>query len=387
MDLISKYIKVYVKRNVFLALFCSILVFIPLFICSLIYDVLSYDIAVSFVPFAIAIICVLISLIPTIQFRRMIAQQEKQYGVKFSDAWAVHLETTLYLSDNWLIWAGVSALYRGHISDIQAKTMSGSVGSSNKVKLITADNRRYVVWCLSDNNLKKVYKWLNRSQDTAKAIAALKGNSSKSKSISESEMDLTAFKNGFPDYLSDKASRVISTIRKSKRCPGREDECMDGYNSSSEKYLLSDNSAVSFPYRMYLEDDDALYTDITDIDEKLIFDCIFTRNCNGFVREKHLKNILACDVIPEWCMPYILRLSSEYVVEIVNTIYDGLKGKDNADLTSFCRNNLLICKRAYSRMVSYWDCYYRRDWIKLRDYVGSKLYRELFLPNTNFEKI
>ena len=67
---------------------------------------------------------------------------------------------------------------------------------------------------------------------------------------------------------------------------------------------------------MYLEDDDALYTDITDIDEKLIFDCIFTRNCNGFLREKHLKNIIACDAIPEWCMPYILRLSSEYVVDI-----------------------------------------------------------------------
>jgi hypothetical protein len=240
---------------------------------------------------------------------------------------------------------------------------------------------------LNGNNLVKIKKWLNRSPDTAKAIAALKGNGSKSKSISESGMDLTAFKNGFPDYLSDKVSRVISTIRKSKRYPKRKYECTDGYNSSSEKYRLSDNSAVSFPYRMYLEDDDALYTDITDIDEKLIFDCIFTRNCNGFLREKHLKNIIACDTIPEWCMPYILRLSSEYVVEIVNTIYDGLKEKDNADLTSFCRNNLLICKRAYSRMVSYWDCYYRRDWIKLRDYVGSKLYREFFLPNTNFERI
>ena len=116
------------------------------------------------------------------------------------------------------------------------------------------------MWCLSDNNLEKVYKWLNWSPDTAKSIAALKGNGSKSKSISESEMDLTAFKNGFPDYLSDKVSRVISTIRKSKRYPKRKYECTDGYNSSSEKYRLSDNSAVSFPYRMYLEDDDALNT-------------------------------------------------------------------------------------------------------------------------------
>ena len=387
MDLISKYIKVYVKRNILLALFCSILVFIPLFIVSLIYDVLSYDIAVSFVPFAIAIICVLISLIPTIQFRRMIAQQEEVYGVKFSDTGAVHLETTLFLSDNWLIWAGVSALYKGYITDVKSRIMSGSVGSSNRVELITADNRGYAVWCLSGNNLEKVYKWLNWSQDTAKAIAALKGNGSKSKSISESGMDLTAFKNGFPDYLSDKVSRVITVIRKNEKRLASGLECVDAYNSSSEEYRLSDGSKVTFPYRMYFEDDDDLYSGISDREEKLIFDCIFTRNCNGFVREKHLKNILDCDTIPEWCMPYILRLSSEYVVEIIDTIYHGLKEKDNAAFISFCRNNLPIFKRSYTRMVSYWNCFYRRDWLLFRDYVGRKLYHEILLPKTNIEKI
>ena len=345
MDLISKYIKVYVKRNILLALFCSILVFIPLFIVSLIYDVMSYDIAVSFVPFAIAIICVLISLIPTIQFRRMITQQEEVYGVKFSDTGAVHLETTLFLSDNWLIWAGVSALYKGYITDVKSRIMSGSVGSSNRVELITADNKRYVVWCLNGNNLVKIKKWLNRSPATVKTIEARKRDEAKSKSIYESGMDLTVFEKGFPDYLSDKVSRVIMVIRKNEKRLVSGLECVDAYNSSSEEYRLSDGSKVTFPYRMYFEDDDDLYSGISDREEKLIFDCIFTRNCNGFVREKHLKNILDCDTIPEWCMPYILRLSSEYVVEIIDTIYHGLKEKDNAAFISFCRNNLPIFKR------------------------------------------
>ena len=387
MDLISKYIKVYVKRNILLALFCSILVFIPLFIVSLIYDVLSYDIAVSFVPFAIAIICFLISLIPTIQFRRMIAQQEEVYGVKFSDTGAVHLETTLFLSDNWLIWAGVSALYKGYITDVKSRIMSGSVGSSNRVELITADNKRYVVWCLNGNNLVKIKKWLNRSPATVKTIEARKRNEAKSKSVYESGMDLTVFEKGFPDYLSDKVSRAITVIRKNEKRLASGLECVDAYNSSSEEYRLSDGSKVTFPYRMYFEDDDDLYSGISDREEKLIFDCIFTRNCNGFVREKHLKNILDCDTIPEWCMPYILRLSSEYVVEIIDTIYHGLKEKDNAAFISFCRNNLPICKRSYTRMVSYWNCFYRRDWLLFRDYVGRKLYHEILLPKTNIEKI
>jgi len=40
---VEKYIKIYVKRNIVLALICATLVFIPLFFVSLVYDVLSYD--------------------------------------------------------------------------------------------------------------------------------------------------------------------------------------------------------------------------------------------------------------------------------------------------------------------------------------------------------
>ena len=48
---VEKYIKIYLKRNSILALICAALVFIPLLIVSLVYDVLSYDLIIAFVPF------------------------------------------------------------------------------------------------------------------------------------------------------------------------------------------------------------------------------------------------------------------------------------------------------------------------------------------------
>ena len=123
------------------------------------YKILSYDLIIAFVPFPIALICVLVSLLPIIRFRKMIMRQESLYDTVFSDTDANHLETTLYLSKDWLIWAGSSAIHKKHIQSIKHKLESGRVGSANKVIITTVDNKRYVVWCLSATNIKKIKLW------------------------------------------------------------------------------------------------------------------------------------------------------------------------------------------------------------------------------------
>ncbi len=85
-------------------------------------------------------------------------------------------------------------------------------------------------------------------------------------------------------------------------------------------------------------------------------------------------------------MPYILRLSSEYVVEITEIIYEAIKGKDNRQIQDFCRNNPILLKRAYTRMTSYWKCYYKYQYPEFEDYVGKKLFDECFFPRGSFGK-
>ena len=196
----------------------------------------------------------------------------------------------------------------------------------------------------------------------------------------------TGFDGGFPTAMKEKYAAVSSVIFK-KSLFGKGAKCIRGYNSENEKYSLSNGEAVCFPYRLlYADDDDGFYNKLPDIESKLIYDCIFTRSSDGYVREKHLRNILSAE-IPEWCLPYVLRCASDYVVEIVTAVYDNLKERDNADIHSFCRSNPEMTKRAYTRMVSYWNEFYRYDCYRFYDYVGQKLFKECILPGVNFEKL
>lgn len=170
MNAISKYNRIYVKRNAVLALICAIIVFIPIFIMSLVYDVLPYDLFIAFVPFGLALLCVLISLFPTIRFHRMIEEQEKQYGILFSDDGIEHLETTLYLSNHWLIWAGSSAFYREHILSIRVRAEHGQSGTSNRVIVTTKDGKRYCIWCLHSSSIKEIKSWLKKNLKDIKRL-------------------------------------------------------------------------------------------------------------------------------------------------------------------------------------------------------------------------
>lgn len=159
--MIDKYIKIYIKRNVRLAFVCATIVAVPLFITSLFYDVLAYDMLAALVPYPIAAVVVLFCSLPIFRFRRMIQKQEVLYGAEFNDVDVKHLETTLYISQDWLIWAGISAFHKRHIKQITHKLRHGRAGmSSNEVKIITVDNKKYTIWCLSTSNIKKVKDWL-----------------------------------------------------------------------------------------------------------------------------------------------------------------------------------------------------------------------------------
>ena len=191
------------------------------------------------------------------------------------------------------------------------------------------------------------------------------------------------FEKGFPGEFRGEVEKVISVMSKvtyNGVTPGVLEE-----DPKDEVYVLSDGTQISFPYRIYYLAEDAVYAGLSDT-EKLIYDCIYTRSCDGRVREKHIKHILAVD-FPEWCFPYILKLSSEYVVEILSVIYDALKERDNSDLWTFSRENPEMLQLAYRRMVSYWNEFYRRECQMFKDYVGRRLFKECLATKTNLEKI
>ena len=142
---------------------------------------------------------------------------------------------------------------------------------------------------------------------------------------------------------------------------------------------------VEIPYRMYLPElEEAEYKKLSQT-QKQILCCIYTRSCNGFVREKYLRRLLD---LPweQWAIPFIVKLCDEYVLEILEVIYGKLKERDNTDIQKFCRENKAAIRKGYARMISYWDAYYRGHEGNIKKYIGRVLFRECFGYNRTFER-
>lgn len=191
------------------------------------------------------------------------------------------------------------------------------------------------------------------------------------------------FEQGFPLELSGTLHKVLGVISSQTY-----NNISKGYieGDNNEEYILLDGSNITFPYRIYYVDNECVYNKLDSIEEKLIYDCIFSRSSNGHVREKHLRNLLI-DEMPDWCMPYILKLSSEYVKEIVEVIYIYMSDKDNSLFRAFCEMNPYMFRYSYSRMTSYWNEYYRCECFEFHNYVGYKLYKKCLNYSRRFDKL
>lgn len=139
------------------------------------------------------------------------------------------------------------------------------------------------------------------------------------------------------------------------------------------KYKLLNGEEIEFPYRIYGAENVEAPLEFTFI-QKIIFHAFLSRSDNGYVREKHVQHILDINY-PEWIFPYIIKLSDEYVVEILDLIYFYLKDKDCQKIKDFCKVNAFSFVRSYDRMASYWGEYYGGSFNK---YVGRKLFRECY---------
>lgn len=138
-----------------------------------------------------------------------------------------------------------------------------------------------------------------------------------------------------------------------------------------------DDEAVAIPYRIYPEEPPAeLVHSLTDVRQSILH-CLYSRHSDGFVRQRHLRHIV--DSAEPWVVPFVVQLVGEYVVEIIESIKDGL-----TDLTvagsvrrliyaGFLARNPEFFAVTERRVVSYWNCYYRSRFPDFRTYPAHDL--------------
>lgn len=157
-----------------------------------------------------------------------------------------------------------------------------------------------------------------------------------------------------------------------------------GRSEADCTYTLLDGQTVTFPYRIYYLDEDISLSALTR-EQRIIYHCFFSRSCDGFVREKHIRALLREDY-PDWVLPYLVKVADEYVVEILSVLYDELKDKNNEKIKLFCRQNMQSLLYGHARMISYWNEFYRDQCYSYKDYIGKKLFEQCFGYTRGMEK-
>ncbi len=172
--------------------------------------------------------------------------------------------------------------------------------------------------------------------------------------------------NGFPKNLSEEV-KVVQNIVLPQNIKISENMC---------SFRLINGEEISFPYRIYHSDNYENVLTKFSFTQKMIYHALLTRSSNGFVREKHLRAILL-ENFPHWIIPYIVKLSDEYVIEILEVIFAMLTKERKDEFQEFCSLNKHNFYKSHDRMISYYNEYYK-DKYNIANYVGEKLYCEYF---------
>ena len=142
--------------------------------------------------------------------------------------------------------------------------------------------------------------------------------------------------------------------------------------------LILGNEELKIPYRIYFnEPNDNKEKILTDI-QRTILNCIYLRHCDGYLRQRRLESLV--DKTEYFVIPFVFQLLGEYVIEILDVLDKHINPSTIDNYTKFISENPKYWQQTESRMVSYWNEYYRRPiypncsspkTAKRKEYIGQ----------------
>lgn len=171
-------------------------------------------------------------------------------------------------------------------------------------------------------------------------------------------------KSWFPSKYSDDIDGIFNLLEYDKHA----------YHSDAIP-ICTGEEIIFLPCRIYYHEIlDEQLVKLNETQKRLIY-TLYTRHNNGFLREKYLRKIFEdnSNELDTYMIPYIIALSSEYVVEIIEVILRNIKLIKRDRLSKFIACNSKYILTIEGRISSYWGEYYQN--IPKKDYCGYKLQR------------
>lgn len=147
-----------------------------------------------------------------------------------------------------------------------------------------------------------------------------------------------------------------------------------------ECIIQSGGGVFSFPDRVYYKTDRIVaVTQELQGEARELALCLASRHHNGHVREASIRNpyLLRSSLV----IPFSVQLLGEYVVEIGKAIEEQMATLGLQPFIDFAKENPRFVETTRRRAISYWDCYYRRDYLSLRDFPCYRAIQSIILAS------
>jgi hypothetical protein len=164
----------------------------------------------------------------------------------------------------------------------------------------------------------------------------------------------------FPHYLSEDIIQLNRKLNLQSTYP--DSYCFE---------VLIDEERIDIPYRIYLDLPSQELIELLTAKQTHILNCYLTRHHNGYIREQFLRKIMILN--EPWVIPYISQLIGEYILEILIVINNNIENIQIKEYTYFFKHNPLFFPRLKQRVISYWDCYYKNEFMDFNEYIGNKI--------------
>jgi len=166
----KKYNLIYAKNTFLMCFVISLFAAVPLLIVSLLFDVVEHDILYSLYFSLVGVVIWLVLLLRIPLAYMTLRRQEKMLGVIFDgkgvkplyqSATAMSTNSLIYMSDEWLIFAGTGAFCRDYIEKftVRSKKRKNHVDYYHLCIIVGKDKRKYYKLLDSASTAKRVREW------------------------------------------------------------------------------------------------------------------------------------------------------------------------------------------------------------------------------------
>jgi len=178
----------------------------------------------------------------------------------------------------------------------------------------------------------------------------------------------------FPKELHSDLKIVLKIIpfenNEVKLCDGKIHK-VNNLIHENELNLILEKETLTLPYRLYFDEPNSELEKGLTQKQKDVLNCIYLRHHNGYLREKRL-NLLS-NKSEKWTVPFVMPLIGEYVYELLPIIEKKVNKNTLNHYAEFTNENPKYWQQTESRMISYWNEYYRNKFPELKEYLGLKI--------------